>query len=236
MNKKYIIAAAVLVIAILMLLGAKQKGPNFDNRGGAGQDYVVDESDMIRGANIPIPAEILPLTEEEKAGLILMREEEKLARDVYTYLGSKWGDKIFGNIAASEQTHTEAVKTLLARYGVEDPVKNDAMGEFTSTEMLNLYKDLTLLGGNSELDAFIVGAIIEDLDIKDLEELMKKTDKEDILAVYANLQKGSRNHLRAYSRKINSFGATYAPRYISEEMYRNIISSEQERGFVQSFR
>ena len=78
----------------------------------------------------------------------------------------------------------------------------------------------------------MVGAIIEDLDIKDLEVLLGQTTKEDIVLTYKNLQKGSRNHLRAYSKNLDRQGITYAPQYISEEIYKQIISSEQERGTV----
>jgi len=39
------------------------------------------------------------------------------------------------------------------------------------------------------LDALIVGATVEDLDINDLNMLIKQTDKEDIMAVYTNLNK-----------------------------------------------
>ena len=52
----------------------------------------------------------VPLTPEEAAGLTLMREEEKLARDVYQYLYEQWGQRVFKNIAGSEQTHMNAVR------------------------------------------------------------------------------------------------------------------------------
>ena len=61
------------------------------------------------------------LTSTEADGLRFMREEEKLAHDVYVALYEKWGLRIFNNISNSEQTHTDAVKTLLDRYGVADP-------------------------------------------------------------------------------------------------------------------
>jgi hypothetical protein len=41
------------------------------------------------------------LSDAEKASLTLMREEEKLARDVYVYVYDIWGTPIFSNIATS---------------------------------------------------------------------------------------------------------------------------------------
>ncbi len=61
-----------------------------------------------------------PLAGEEKYWLTYMREEEKLARDVYLVLYDQWRLKIFDTISKSEQAHMDAVKTLLDRYGPPD--------------------------------------------------------------------------------------------------------------------
>lgn len=101
------------------------------------------------------------LSEAEIAGLVYMREEEKLAQDVYLALYAEWGLPIFQNIANSEQTHTDAVKTLLDRYGVEDPAVETAAGEFVNADLQALYDQLTALGEQSLGDALKVGATIE---------------------------------------------------------------------------
>ncbi len=171
------------------------------------------------------------LNDIEKAGLILMREEEKLARDVYVTLGEKWNLPIFSNISRSEQMHTDAVKALLDRYEIEDPIKDNTTGIFTSPELSELYKNLVAKGSTSLMDALEVGATIEDLDIKDLNELLAKTDNKDIKVTYDFLNKGSRNHMRAFSRQIDNRGESYTPQYISSTEYENILSSPHERGF-----
>jgi rhodanese-related sulfurtransferase len=190
-------------------------------------EYVVDASDMVNGQDLISGIKKSELTEKEKLGLLQMREEEKLARDVYTTLGSIWGTKIFSNIASSEQTHTDAIKALLLRYDVKDPVTSDTVGVFTSKTMQELYNKLTTQGKVSLAEAFIVGATIEDLDIHDLDILKSETTKEDILLTYNNLQKGSRNHLRAF---VKASGGNYKAQYISQTDYDLIISSPQERG------
>ena len=63
-------------------------------------------------------------TEEEIESLLYMREEEKLARDVYLTMYVKWKTHVFSNIADSEQMHTLAVKSLLDAYGLYDPAEN----------------------------------------------------------------------------------------------------------------
>jgi hypothetical protein len=193
-------------------------------------DYVVDASDMVDGQTLISGIKKSELSDKEIAGLILMREEEKLARDVYITLGNIWGTKIFSNISASEQTHTDAVKVLLIRYGISDPVVDDTVGVFSSKTMQDLYNTLTIKGKASLTGALIVGATIEDLDIRDLETLKKETTKEDILITYNNLQKGSRNHMRAFVKNIESKGGSYTPQYISQSEYNSIIAASQERG------
>lgn len=193
-------------------------------------EYVVDESDMLNEQTLIGGIEKRKLTAQESDGLLRMREEEKLARDVYTTLGAKWGVRIFSNIASSEQTHADAMKVLLERYAIPDPVTNDSVGVFRSPLMQQLYNDLVAKGNTSVTEALIAGAMVEDLDIRDLDVLMKETTKEDILVTYRNLQKGSRNHLRAFVKNLTMNGVVYAPQYITQEAYDLIINSSQERG------
>lgn len=194
------------------------------------EEYVVDQSDILTHDQIIANIPLSELNEEEKQWLIQMREEEKLARDVYLALGKKRGVKTFTNIANSEQTHTDAIKDLLDRYEIVDPMAEDKEGIFISPELQNLYILLTEKGKNSLIDALIVGATIEDLDIKDLQELATKTDNQDMLLTYANLEKWSRNHLRAYIKQIEKNWWKYIPQYISQGEYNTIISSSQENG------
>ncbi len=170
------------------------------------------------------------ISSEEKEGLLEMREEEKLARDVYLTLYAKWNLPIFKNIANSEQTHTDSIKHLLEKYNISDPVKNDSIGNFSNQKYVELYNSLVEKGSKSEIDALMVGATIEDLDIYDLENWINNTDNEDITLVYENLMKGSRNHMRSFVRMLNSYGVNYTPQYISSEEYEQIINSSMERG------
>ena len=170
------------------------------------------------------------LSEEEETGLLKMREEEKLARDVYTYLYSLWQDQVFSRISKSEQRHMDAIKALLDKYGLADPIEGQGPGQFISPEMQDLYNTLANKGATSLEQALLVGATIEDLDIKDLETLMKTADNEDILTVYQNLAKGSRNHLRAFGAALAAMGFNYEAQFLSQEEVDAIINSPRERG------
>ena len=69
-------------------------------------------SEMCLALINSIPKQALDST--EAAGLAYLREEEKLAHDVYATLNSKWGLRVFGNISQSEDRHFSAIKLLLS--------------------------------------------------------------------------------------------------------------------------
>jgi hypothetical protein len=164
----------------------------------------------------------------DAAGLVWMREEEKLARDVYITLGNLWGSNVFANISQAEETHVSAVGVLLDRYDIEDPIDSTEVGAFTDPTFTKLYQDLVAAGSKSLVDAFTVGALIEDLDIMDLQRLQSAMP--DIAIVYDSLELGSRNHLRAFYRQLQMMGVGYTPSYISQSEFDSIIAGSMEQG------
>jgi len=176
---------------------------------------------------LDIPA--ADVTAEESASLLYMREEEKLARDVYTVLAATWGQTSFTNIAASEQQHMDQIKLLLDRYALTDPAQ--APGQFTDSTLQGLYDQLVAQGNLSLADALKVGAAIEEIDILDLQTRFAQTDNADIQLVYNNLMKGSFNHLQAFTSVLTQqTGETYEPQYLGADQYQVIISTANGNG------
>jgi hypothetical protein len=136
-------------------------------------------------------------TAAELQWLKFMREEEKLARDVYQQLHEKWSLIAFQNIATSEQRHFDSIGVLLSRYGIADPAQS-ASGVYTDTNLNALYNELMAKGLRSAQDALEVGVLIEKKDIEDLESALKETSKADIKRVYTNLMNASYRHLDAF--------------------------------------
>ena len=167
--------------------------------------------------------------ESEQEGLLLMREEELLAHDTYSLFADLYDVRIFSNITRSESTHAAAVLTLLDLFGIEDPATGIA-GEYNNETLQTLYDELSEKGKLSVEEALKAGAFIEEVDIKDLEDLMAETENEDILLVYDNLQRGSRNHLRAFVRVLSTYGVDYEPTVLGEDNFNEIINSDTERG------
>jgi hypothetical protein len=146
------------------------------------------------------------LSEAEIASILHMREEEKLARDVYLTLGKLWDCPVFANIAASEQRHMDAVGRLILKYGLEDPIVHNTVGVFSATRFAELYATLVETGSVSLLEALGVGVQIETLDIEDLDKALDTTETGDVKWVFENLRRGSHNHLNAFTRNIASGG------------------------------
>jgi hypothetical protein len=162
------------------------------------------------------------LTPSEREGILLMREEEKLAHDVYGFFANQYNIPIFGNIAKSETVHQKLVIELMSRYEIEDP-SFDEDGKFHNEELQELYDKLTAQG-TTIIEALKIGAYIEELDIRDLKQLMKETDNEDILATYNPLLQGSENHLRAFVRNLVNRGIEYQPVFLSIEEFNSILN------------
>ncbi|WP_440163105.1 DUF2202 domain-containing protein [Actinobacillus pleuropneumoniae] len=182
-----------------------------------------------RSTNIAAKTTASVLSREEIDSLRYMREEEKLAHDVYIHLYNRWKTPVFLNIAHAEKIHTQAVANLLHHYQVTDSIPNET-GKFNHPELQKLYGQLTQQGEKSLMEALKVGMLIEDLDIADLQKAQQTVTQNDIKMIYQFLEKGSRNHLRGFYRNLRQIGGDYQPQYITQTYFNRVVSSGIERG------
>lgn len=240
MKKTLTLLSASILAAIALTAcggGSSDGGESLGaGAGNSGPALVVDSDGVstINSSVMDATLAALPiesLSSAEQNSLAYMREEEKLAHDVYLQLQSLWGSntQIFGNIAASESTHTEAVRQLLVRYKLPDPTAALPAGQFDNSVLQALYTQLVATGNRSLTDALKVGAAIEELDMIDILAAYNSVDNEDIRRVYDNLLKGSRNHLRSFVNTLSAQGVTYVPQYMKQVDYDAIVNSPIER-------
>lgn len=165
----------------------------------------------------------------EASHLTFMREEEKLARDVYLTLADMYPDQdVFKTIATtSEQTHTDTMRDKLAQFNLPDPNPDTnnlpaSIGVFSGEEwgwyFTEKYHALTSMASESELAALYVGAFIEELDMQDIATCphamtdagypevcgLGYTDERALINAFKSLMDGSENHLRAYVGQIEA--------------------------------
>jgi hypothetical protein len=202
-------------------------GPGYGQGNGPGnggcQGALVERFDLLA------PEE---LDDDEIAAILFLKEEEKLARDVYATLALEYDIPIFSNIARSESRHMGLVDLLIGRYQLADPVHDDSIGVFTNPDIAGLYSDLVAEGRQSLIDGLIAGATIEDMDLADLYDLIDATDNLDIALIAHNLAKGSRNHLRAFVQALGRNGASYEAQYLDADEMAAILASDPERGVI----
>ncbi|NJE06470.1 DUF2202 domain-containing protein [Thermococcus sp. M36] len=199
-------------------------------RGSAGPNPYAGSATAAPMVNSTLDGYYADLSQEEIDGLLWIIEEEKLARDVYLTLYDLWGLQVFNNIANSEQMHMNAVLSLIEKYNLTAPDTLDQVGVFQDEELQALYDQLIETGSQSEVDALKVGALIEEVDIEDLEERIAQTDNEDIKTVYSNLMAGSENHLRAFTSQLEALGVSYTAQVLPQEQVDEILASTGSHG------
>lgn len=184
-----------------------------------------------------------------------MREEEKLARDVYAtlydfHLAQGLTLTVCDNIAYSEQQHMNAVKQLLNNYGIPDSAVEGGQGtypescrdtacKFNNDDLTALYVRLVADGKVSGLGALLVGGLIEEVDMINLAEAIANAEVHaDIQGVYDNLLCGSGNHLRAFAHNVElATGESYidvSTDYVRDFSIRPEVGTEAYDAYVAS--
>ena len=216
MKRLSILLVALLAVVVCTNLPAAGN-PGNGNKGG----------NVGNGGNQN--AGVLDPTEEDD--LVFIREEEKLARDVYIALYDVWHQDIFLNIAESEQRHMDTMLKMLDLYGDTDPVGSNGEGVFTNPALGPLYLDLVEKGSLSPLDAYQVGVIIEEMDIESIQRAIDYTDEFRLDKSYGNLMAGSYNHLAAFIRQLNRLGIDYESEYLDiEDFETDLGATRKHRG------
>ena len=195
------------------------------------------------------------LDRNEAAHLTFMREEEKLARDVYLSFAEMYPEQeVFATIATqSEQTHTDTMRDKLAQYDLPDPNPDtnnlpESIGVFTGEEwgwyFNETFTKLIQMGSNSELDALYVGAFIEELDMHDIADCphvmiesgysdpcgLEYTDERALINAYRSLIDGSENHLRDYVGQIEAIigYGNYEAQFLSQDEVNEILGRDDD--------
>ncbi len=228
---KSLISGGLIMLLTMTLTASCENGinENAESQTAALLDVSADGTSVLLLANLaPVMVATENLASDELSVLLKMKEEEKLAKDVYTMLYEKWQSPVFSRIKDAESNHLDAVIRLLTYYGKDASVGQ--AGEFGSVEYKSLYDKLITKGSVNLTEAFKVGALIEEMDIKDLEDALAIVTNANLKIVFENLQKGSRNHLRAFNRQLSAMGESYTPVYLSSSEYNTIVSSPNERG------
>jgi len=201
-----VVSLALIVTVAVSPVWAVGDKVRSDNAAGPAGTTGGGEAEPNRGNTIgPNDQSLDVLTDAEIEDITYMRQEEKLARDVYLTLYNHYVEidpifaQIFGNISESEQRHMDSVKGLIDKYGLEDPVTNDAVGSFSNPIFVELFEKLVDLETVNKCGALSVGIFIEETDIADIEAALNHVTARDVSRVFNNLLSGSYNHWNAFT-------------------------------------
>jgi hypothetical protein len=218
----------IFSLALVLASAAPTSAQRGQNRGQGRGINGPEAGSLCQAVINSIPRQ--PLDSTEAAGIVYLREEEKLAHDVYATFHAEWGMRIFDNISQSEERHFDVLKLLLDRYGLQDPAANNPIGIFQNAGLQELYDSLITEGKGSLQHALRVGATIEELDIRDLEKAAAATDNNDLKVVYQNLRLAAENHLRTFISQLKAAGENYVPQHITQARFSEITASPQGPG------
>jgi len=163
---------------------------------------------MASAVEGPLPLAITATATDPQLAddLTFMREEERLARDLYTLFAERYPSAtVFANIARSEDRHFTAVGRQLDRFGIEDPSDGRAAGDYAVSELDELYDSLATQGETLE-GALKAGIAIEEEDISDLEAVLARASSEPAERTFTALLAASRNHLKAFTTALENGG------------------------------
>ncbi len=207
--------------ALLVTMSLAQAGP-----GGKGDDNQIQQQDRLQDC-VLTPGS---LTEIEIAHVLFMRQEEKLARDVYITFQELWQADVFARIAVSEQRHMDAVGQVITALELDDPAADNTVGVFNDEAFVSLFGELTATGEVSYIEALKVGAYIEELDILDLITCLTEVENECVINLFEHLMEGSCTHLQAFVNALAAEGVTYTPQLMTKDLYDQIISGPTAGG------
>ena len=210
--------------------GNRGVGQGQGNRGAHGQSQLGNRG-QNRGQGQSIsrnqghPATQNLLVSGSSTPLFGMWEEEKLAHDVYVSLAKTTGMPIFRNISSAESQHMQAIARLMGPRGGNMGGADNAAGVFVSPEYQKLYATLVAAGSRSPLDAMMVGAKIEEMDIADLRKMLAQTTDQQARQTLERLLQGSYNHLRAFASQIGKLDGTYNAEFLTQAEFDEIANS-----------
>jgi hypothetical protein len=165
----------------------------------------------------------LALGGEAQKALLFQIDEERMARELYTAFGVKWGLQPFANIPKAEARHEAVLRQLATRAGLTAPAA--VAGRFDDAEVQKRYDELLALGNASADSALRTGAYVEEVDIADLNTLIATTDNAALKGSVIALRTASGHHLKAFVSVLASRGITYAPQILKAEDYQALVAA-----------
>ena len=209
----------VVVAVMFVMVSANAQRPHKGRMAHRGQNFM---------ACVNMPKE--DLNDAEKEWMNKMALEEKMAYDFYYMMFNKWNMPAFERIMNAELNHKTLMVKMLEKYGMDNPVNDQLIGQYDDKTLQDLYNDLFSRGNTSLKDAFIAAAELEELDYLDLQKALEAADNADLRVAFTNLQRGTTHHLNAMVMQLKRlYDYDYEPKHMDKETFDKLIQQPPHR-------
>ena len=198
------LSTLMVFTALAVLLSACAATPAVSLPSGNLSNAVGQPTEAQPEPAAPAPAATEPQPPSQQHTLRLMAEEEQMARDIYNALYLQTSQKVFQNIASSEQTHTETLSALMV--ASQMAALPGTPGHYEDAGLQSLYDSLMAQAAQGTLQALQTGALVEETDIRDLRLAIAASTDPQVIEAYQQLLQGSYNHLAAFASAIQRQG------------------------------
>lgn len=167
-------------------------------------------------------AEIL----DDKALLLKLYSEEKMAYDLYGEFYERWQLNVFSDVQQREARHVWCVEVIMNKYSAAVSAgKKKILYHDKETE--DLYNELSVKGCISDLSALEAAAYLKEKFISDLRTRALNINDGYLLKVIFLLEKAAKSHFQAFVKSIRLSGSDYTPAFLTDGEYSNIMTPEK---------
>lgn len=167
-------------------------------------------------------AEIL----NDKALLLKLYSEEKMAYDLYGEFYERWQLNVFSDVQQREARHVWCVEVIMNKYSAAVSA-GDKKILYHDKETENLYNELSVKGCISDLSALEAAAYLKEKFISDLRTRALNVNDGYLLKVIFLLEKAAQSHFKAFVKSIRLSDSDYTPVFLTEGEFSSIMSVDK---------
>jgi len=137
-------------------------------------------------------------SDQEKAGLILLVEKEKLHRDVYMAMANNCQLPLVGELCSCDENYMNLLSIKIDKYGLTNPLVGKEAGEYHDTNVQAVYDDFIENCGTGQYSMMQFAKLMEENDLDIIYEQLEIIEgNTDVMQLYVGLKDASVKQLNS---------------------------------------